>query len=144
MAIVPFRWVLREATHDVHQRLHRHDGFATIQNTTIDIASYRRLLIRLYGFYVPFETVADIGRDRNAWLEHDLRALGLGRQELGAIAICNDIPSLMSADARLGALYVVEGSALGGRDLGRNLDRLLGWETINGRRFCLGRGSGTG
>ena len=143
-AIGAFRWVLREATQDVHQRLHRHDGFAAIQNTTIDTASYLRLLLRLYGFYVPFEAAADIGRDRSAWLEDDMRTLGVDRQALGAAAMCNEIPCLKSADARLGALYVVEGSALGGRDLGRNLDRLLGPEAIDGRRFFLGRGPGTG
>lgn len=144
ISVAPFRWVLRQATQDVHQRLHRHDGFAAIQNTTIDIASYRRLLVRLYGFYVPFEAAADIGCDRSAWLEDDLRALGVDQRGFGTTPMCNDIPCLKSADARLGALYVIEGSALGGRDLSRNLDQLLGPEAINGRRFFLGRGHGTG
>ena len=140
----PFRSILREATQDVHRRLHRHDGFAAIQNGTINIASYRRLLLRLYGFYVPFEAAADIGGDRRAWLEDDLRTLGIDQHGLGAAPMCNAIPCLKRTDARLGALYVVEGSALGGRVLSHNLDRLLGLEAVNGRRFFLGRGQGTG
>ena len=140
----PFRWVLRDTTHDVHQRLHRHDGFAAIQTGAIDLAAYRRLLFRLHGFYVPFEAAADVRPDRSAWLESDLRALGMDPTGLGARAMCNDIPCLNTAAARLGALYVVEGSALGGRHLARNLDGLLGAEAIDGRRFFVGRGSGTG
>jgi hypothetical protein len=44
---------------------------------------------------------------------------------------------------RLGALYVVEGSTLGGRHLARNLDPLLGSTESAGRRFFLGRGADT-
>ena len=44
---------------------------------------------------------------------------------------------------RLGALYVVEGSTLGGRHLARNLDVLLGATGSAGRHFFLGRGTET-
>ena len=140
----PFHTVLREATLDVHQRLHLHDGFAAIQNATIDLASYRSLLLRLYGFYIPFEATAGIGAERSGWLADDLKMLGVDSRALGAAPLCQDIPGLDTAEARLGALYVVEGSALGGRELGRNIARVLGRETIAGRRFFLGRGAGTG
>jgi heme oxygenase len=143
-ADVSFRNVLRDVTLDVHQRLHRHDGFAAIQNGLIDRAAYRRLLIRLYGFYVPFEAAAAVADDRSAWLADDLETLGVDSAALSRVALCPDIPPLMSAEARLGALYVVEGSALGGRDLGRNLARLFEAEGVAGRRFFLGRGAGTG
>jgi heme oxygenase len=44
----------------------------------------------------------------------------------------------------LGARYVVEGSALGGRSLGRQLDVLLGQGVLAGRRFFTGYGAATG
>jgi heme oxygenase len=44
----------------------------------------------------------------------------------------------------LGARYVVEGSALGGRGLARRLDGLLGPGTLAGRRFFSGHGAETG
>jgi heme oxygenase len=44
---------------------------------------------------------------------------------------------------RLGALYVVEGAMLGGRQLARQLDPLLGGAGSAGRRFFLGRGADT-
>ena len=137
------RDVLRAATQDVHDRLHRHAGFAAIQDATIGRAEYRRLIGRLYGFYLPFEAAASISPDRSTWLGHDLEALGRGRP-LYALPRCPHIPRLDSAHSRLGALYVVEGSALGGRELARNLDRLLGKDVAQGRRFFIGRGQKTG
>ncbi len=143
-AVTPFRNVLRAATRDVHQRLHLHDGFAAVQNGAIDMASYRRLLIRLHGFYIPFETAADIGSERSGWLADDLRALGVDIVTGRTGAMCPDMPVPRTAAARLGALYVVEGSALGGRDLARHLSGLLGPDAVAGRRFFIGRGAGMG
>jgi heme oxygenase len=143
-AETPFRNILRAATHDVHQRLHLHDGFAAIQNGSIDMASYRRLLIRLHGFYIPFEVASDIGGERSGWLFDDLRSLGVDLETAGAAGMCPDMPFPRTAEARLGALYVVEGSALGGRDLARHLSGLLGPDAVQGRRFFTGRGAGTG
>jgi len=107
------------------------------------MAHYRRLLIRLYGFYVPFEMAADLAGERTAWLQADLRALGVDPSG-GAANLCPYIPIPRTPEARLGALYVVEGSALGGRELARNLSALLGPDAVSGRRFFIGRGAGTG
>ena len=141
---VNFRAVLRNTTLDVHQRLHRHDGFAAVQNGTITIAAYRHLLVRLHGFYVPFEMAADVAGERSIWLKDDLRALGVDPNGPRSPDLCPDIPVSRTPEARLGALYVVEGSALGGRELARNLNGLLGADAISGRRFFIGRGAGTG
>ena len=53
-------------------------------------------------------------------------------------------PPTASREYRLGARYVVEGSALGGRSLGRQLDGLLGVGVVAGRRFFTGHGAATG
>lgn len=44
----------------------------------------------------------------------------------------------------LGALYVVEGSGLGGATLARRLEGLVGHGVLDGRRFFSGHGSRTG
>ncbi|MBC7431694.1 MAG: biliverdin-producing heme oxygenase [Rubritepida sp.] len=141
-AVPPLRIVLRQATQGVHERMHGHDGFASIQDRSIQPAAYRHLLMRLYGFYVPFEVAAGGGRDRTNWLEDDLATLGLDHRTT-AIAMCPRIPALDSPGCRLGARYVVEGSALGGRGLARGLDPLLGAGVARGRSFFNGRGAGT-
>ena len=76
-------------------------------------------------------------------LAGDLEALNF-RRPLYAIPKCSHVPFLGSAHLRLGALYVGEGSALGGRELARGLDRLLGTDVKKGRQFFIGRGAGTG
>ena len=133
---------LRAATGDVHERLHHHAGFAAIQDATIGLADYRDLIARLYGFYLPFERAIGILPERTNLLAADLAALG-PKAARDHVPTCGDLPRLDTAHRRLGALYVAEGSALGGRALARRLDRLLGEYDSAGRRFFLGRGAGT-
>jgi heme oxygenase len=133
--------LLRTATAESHARLHLHAGFKAIQDNTISLAAYRALLARLLGFYLPFEAATGIGNERSAWLAADLRALGAAPDQ---IALCPAMPGLATDAARLGAAYMAEGSLLGGRDLARKLDHLLGEGVLDGRRFFTGRGAATG
>ena len=138
------RHALRTATADVHVRLHLHAGLASVAKGRIDIASYRQLLLRLYGFYRPFEDVAGIEPLRSGWLASDLRVLATPDRRLAEAAVCAALPRLDSPQAVLGAMYVVEGSALGGRGLARQLNGLLGDATLSGRRFFASNGADTG
>ena len=135
---------LRIATHDVHQRLHRHRGFAAVQDGTIDRAAYARLLRRLFGFHRAFEIAADLPPQRSLRLADDLAALDNGGVALGPIALCGMLPAFAGPADILGGRYVVEGSALGGRGLARHLDTLLGTQASDGRRFFAGNGGDTG
>jgi heme oxygenase len=141
---VSLRQSLRDATQEIHQGLHLHPGFLAVQNGTIDAATYRDLLARLYGFYLTFEPTAKIMADRSAWLQEDLVALNVTSAGLAAIPRCTDFPVLDDSESQLGARYVVEGSSLGGLSLARNLDSLLGADVQEGRRFFVGRGPGSG
>ena len=136
--------MLQQATCDVHQRLHLHRGFASIQDGSINSESYQQLLVRLYGFYLPFETETRISSERSQWLERDLDAMHGDNKPLTGIPLCRAIPTLSTPQRVLGAMYVIEGSALGGHALAGNLDTLLGKGVREGRRFFEGRGSATG
>ena len=138
------RDALRMATADVHERLHHHIGFAAVQAGSIDHMAYIKLLSRLYGFYRPFETAAELSPERTRWLESDLTALGVDAAEREKLPRCAAFPHRFSADHILGARYVVEGSALGGRGLARQLDGLLGTGVAAGRQFFSGHGAATG
>lgn len=63
---------------------------------------------------------------------------------LSTLPRCTGLPAIVSRDFLLGARYVIEGSALGGRGLARQLDPLLGTGIPAGRRFFSGHGSETG
>lgn len=146
------RKLLQDATAPVHQRLHHHPGLAAVASGTISRDDYICLLMRLYGFHRPFddrvcdagsvfETGLDLGmRKRAAHIAQDLATLGIDETELADLPLCDDIVRPTSSGGLLGALYVVEGSTLGGLMLARALSSLFGPETMDGRRFFCGYG----
>lgn len=138
------RDALRSATSEVHKRLHTHRGFAAVKAGTIDRRAYTTLLCRLYGFHRPFEVVARIAPHRTTWLESDLENLGVDAEKRALLPRCAAFPEKVMREYILGSHYVVEGSALGGLGLARQLDDLLGPGMISGRRFFHGHGSATG
>ena len=70
--------------------------------------------------------------------------LGVPGNRLTSVPRCIDLPCLATKDRLLGARYVIEGSTLGGRELARGLDALLGPGRVEGRRFFNGHGAETG
>ena len=136
--------LLRDATRETHQRLHGHAGFSAIQSGTATTDQYLWMLRRLYGFHRAYEQAALCGVVRTTWLETDLMTLGETPHSLYLLPRCADLPRLETLNQRLGARYVVDGSALGGREMARGLDGLLGAGVPAGRRFFLGHGAATG
>lgn len=136
---------LREATNDAHQRLHGHDGFAAAAKGDISRPDYIDLLVRLYGFHRPFEQAAreaaafDLaGRGRADMLAADLAAFGV---DASASPLCAEVRIDRDEPILLGALYVVEGSTLGGAHIARALGRRY---CEGERRFFLGYGERQG
>jgi heme oxygenase len=133
--------------------------------------SYRELLARFWGFYQPFERELEewsghepwqtfgLGleerRHKTEWLREDLRHLGLNGEEIAWLPVCEGgaLP-LPSAQARsedalaspraVGALYVIEGSTLGGQLVARELATRFGWDREEGLAFYRGYGAETG
>ncbi len=136
--------LLRADTAVVHARLHGHPGLAAVQSGTINPSAYTELLSRLYGFHCSFERVAGLAPQRTNWLENDLAALGVDADKRAALPLCAEFPETVRHEYILGARYVVEGSALGGRGLARQLDDLLGVGVAAGRHFFCGHGAETG
>ena len=149
---IGMRWRLRAATAAAHERIHDHPGFAAAAAGAIEPADYCRLLARIFGFHRPFELVArqaaatagveiDIdGRARSPSLLADLKTLGLGPSAVARLPRWNPSHAYANEGSLLGALYVVEGSALGGVQIARALQGRIGDESGEGRRFFLGRG----
>jgi len=146
------RFRLRAATAAAHERMHAHPGFAAAAAGAIAVADYLRLLARVYGFHRPFEAAArevaassgfdfDLeARARSPVLLADLKTLGLDSDAISRLPLWTPSFSFTSEGALLGALYVLEGSTLGGVQIARALQGVIGDETGDGRRFLLGRG----
>jgi heme oxygenase (biliverdin-IX-beta and delta-forming) len=143
---------LKTATNEAHERMHAHPGFAAAAAGAIDTEAYRDLLARLYGFHAAFEdrmqaAPADFAkaidlpsRARAGLIVEDLLALGTARERINTLPRCDGMPLFRGDGDRLGALYVVEGSTLGGAFIAKALARSAG----NARRFFGGHGVNQG
>jgi heme oxygenase len=118
-----------------------------------DVQAYARLLAALYPLYAfiedrleaftewpALEPPLDVRRRRRSHLlAADLRVLGvevdLGRAEDGAL------PRIGQFASAFGALYVLEGSRLGGRVLARQVSAAVGAPAEGALAFLSGGGS---
>jgi heme oxygenase len=150
------RWRLRAATATAHERMHAHAGFGAAAAGTIEASDYRRLLVRLYGFHRPFEDAARLAVDvfrinldlsvraRSPLLLADLRAIGFDPRTAATLPLWRPSVRLVSKGSLLGALYVLEGSTLGGVQIARALRDRVGNGLGKALLFFVGRGERQG
>ena len=150
------RWRLRAATATTHERMHAHAGFEAAAAGTIEVSDYRRLLVRLYGFHRPFEDVArsavDVfgidldmsARARSPLLLADLQTIGFDPNAAATLPLWRPSVRLVSKGSLLGALYVLEGSTLGGVQIARALKDRVGDGLGKALLFFVGRGGASG
>jgi len=137
---------LRTETRDAHSELEAKLGLPQ-RIATLD--EYIRCLVDFYRFYAPLEqALAEFPewpmagvrlreRERTPWLLDDLRALGLDPRELDW-APQAFLPRLGGFAEALGALYVLEGSTLGGRFILLHVEAALGDAISGAEAFFAG------
>jgi heme oxygenase len=150
------RAMLQQATSEIHETMHRLPGFVRVAAGTSTKDEYFLLLRRLLGFHGPLEralraadsAVADgryrkipcgRAREKSSLLRADLTDLGATSPDIVSTPLCKALPAVTSGDEIMGCLYVIEGAALGGKQIARALDGMLGAHTVAARRFFLGR-----
>jgi heme oxygenase len=125
---------LKNDTAKVHQQLEKSPCFKRLFASDYALAEYTDLLKGFYGYYAAIEPqlfnslpVAYQGsllhRKKIHLLQKDLHFLGCNTEDL---AVCAVLPELLTFAQKLGAIYVLEGSTLGGRVIGRHLTRHFG------------------
>lgn len=135
------RAALRDVTADIHLAMQDLAPFPAIAQERLTRTRYSRLLQALFVFH----SAVAVAARRSGWSsvsnsteKLDLIVSDLSR--LGAFA-----PGWISdwrpgcPQSVLGAIYVAEGSMMGGKLIARQLDYLLG-DSDEGRRFFIGRG----
>jgi heme oxygenase len=144
---------IRDETAEWHSRI---ETLVPVFDAGFTISDYRRLLERFYGFYRTFEpTVGRIAglprilpdwmeRQKSPWLEADLLYLGSRPADLPGLPVCSRLPRLNDLSSAMGALYVIEGSTLGGQIICRHLAESLGVLPEKGAAFFAGHGNATG
>jgi heme oxygenase len=139
---------LREATRSAHAAIEHVPALSRLMAGDLTRADYGATLSRLYRFHAGLEpalaaALADLPElaaftapERSRAIAADLAELGLG---LPPPAAPEALPVMTDAPAALGCLYVVEGSALGGRVIARRLADTLGVTDDRGARFFGGQ-----
>ena len=119
---------LRQMTRPAHDAL---DQALDLIDRPLDLPGYVRLLARFQGFHQAAEPALEAvlpfaltrGRSKLPALRQDLLACGMDEQNISALPTITDLPPLTGHPEAMGALYVVEGSTLGGRLIGRHMQR---------------------
>ena len=136
---------LRAATAAEHDGLERDLDW---QARVASLDSYRGLLARLRGFHAAYEPAIGraLGDDaffgprrRLARLDADLSYLGLDAAGIAALPAPPPVVLQDRAEA-LGALYVLEGSTLGGQVIARQIERLHGLSETGGCAYYRAHG----
>lgn len=118
---------LKEQTRDVHAALEK--KLLTHIQVVTDHGRYQALLALMYGYYAALENQLERFQDslpdykqrrRSEAILTDLEKLGYPTQSL---PICDDVPSIDSLPSAFGAMYVLEGSTLGGKIISKMLLR---------------------
>ena len=124
---------LRTETRVEHERV---EAVFDITRPGVTPREVRGWVEAFYGFYVPFEAAVTRGlatadlaaffdlRRKGRLLEADLRDLGRTGRSLHDLPVCDVLPDVSALPAILGALYVTEGSTLGGQVIARHLSAI--------------------
>jgi heme oxygenase len=138
---------LKQETAAAHERI---EQVFDLDLRTRSLASYRDLLVRLYGFHAAWEPRADTAlgdrpffsaRQKTHLLHNDLLALGVAESDLARLPLCIPTVPLRTPAEALGSMYVVEGSTLGGTIIARYVEHRLGLTRVTGCCYfrCYGK-----
>jgi len=138
---------LRAETRQAHDHIER---VVDLKARASSLTAYRQLLARFYGFHAVWEAEAraiiadpDLleGRTRTPLLVRDLAALGAGEAEIRCLPLSPPVLRAPRLAEALGAMYVVEGSTLGGTLIAKHVERTLGLGPGNGCAYFRSHGA---
>ncbi|GAA4732995.1 biliverdin-producing heme oxygenase [Flavisolibacter ginsenosidimutans] len=122
----PVAQVVKKETAVAHQETE--DVLLPALQSIHSLHDYAKILKAFYGFFYPLEEcirkhvtgslLADIDKRRNALLvRKDMAAVGFA----GELPLCTSLPQIVNESQAFGALYVLEGSTLGGHMIAKML-----------------------
>ena len=134
------RTMLRTATNEIHERMHRHPTLARLAAGTIERDEYRRVLARSYGFYAVAEPALGFSGQLSACLRDDLADLGVTPAEFAKLPRCALRFTCRDQAELIGARYVLLGASLGGKVMARAIAARTDGQAALPVRFLLGMG----
>ncbi|MBR2564050.1 MAG: biliverdin-producing heme oxygenase [Paenibacillus sp.] len=146
---------LKSETAHYHRQVEQNPYARAIMDKTITMDQYIAYLKKFYGFLKPLEDQAvqlpfwektglDIAvRGKANLLEQDLMNLGLSREHIEQIPLCDQLPDISTSAGLFGYLYVIEGSTNGGQIMTKRLSQFLPIEADHGLRYFNAYGTET-
>lgn len=139
---------LRSATEADHKAV---EDCMPLMSPDLSRATYLAVLERLYGIVLAWDALAESNltgplqslarqRQRHVLLEHDIRCLGASPDASRK----PELPSFQGLPEILGAMYVMEGSRLGGQLIARHVEATLGDDLSHASSFFKGFADETG
>jgi heme oxygenase (biliverdin-IX-beta and delta-forming) len=153
--VSPLRERLRAATKAAHHRIDHHPLLAPLVSPQLSLEHYQRILQTLFWFHDPLQATLEVAcahfqgsesfppSDRRTWLLQDLNFFKVEPIVEGHPLTDWRGPALSANAELVGALYVVEGSTLGGQVIARQLQENFGYRAVSGARLFNGHGVNT-
>lgn len=144
---------LKEATRPRHEAVEERLGLLRLTST---MEGYALALRRFHGLHRAAEAAfarvdgwdalgIDLDeRRKGPLLEADLARLGLTPGEIAALPVCTTLPPIVDLPTALGAMYVLEGSTLGGRYITKAVGAKLGLTPGDGCSYFASYGDRVG
>ncbi|MCC5943748.1 MAG: biliverdin-producing heme oxygenase [Bernardetiaceae bacterium] len=137
---------LKTETRASHDSIEENGLMRAVAKNNISKEDYLKLLLKFYGFHAAAEPLLmqtelwtkhnlDMDkRKKTTMLEQDLRYLGFA-EALTSIPLCEALPPMQNDAEKLGFMYVVEGSTLGGQILSHQLHKRFGFTKEEGASY---------
>ena len=141
---------LRAETRLAHEAI---DGALDLESSLASPFAYRELLARFYAFHAGWEPVlAPLIHDDDFFeprrklglLAADLAHLGLVQEQITALPPQPPATPMTTTSQALGAMYVLEGSTLGGQLISRQVADRLGFGAEDGAAYYNAYGRAVG
>lgn len=147
---------VKSFTQENHENLERNALLRYLGLSSLDYATYLKIIKRFYGFFSPLEDIIKVNaevsgylpdfptRRKASLLKADIESISEITGAKTDIKICNDLPEINNTSKAFGCIYVMEGSTLGGQLIYRNLEKFLQLSSERGASFFYGYGPETG
>jgi heme oxygenase (biliverdin-IX-beta and delta-forming) len=139
---------LRRETEDDHRAV---EEMFPLMHEDLNVTQYTDCLLQMYGMVSAWEECSHeaapgwmqpelVARRRKSMLELDLAWFGVKNTD----ELLPVMPEMKDLNSLLGAMYVMEGSTLGGQLIARQLRRTLHLSEGKGDAYFVGHGDQTG
>ncbi|MEO6685436.1 MAG: biliverdin-producing heme oxygenase [Dyadobacter sp.] len=143
---------LRGQTSESHVNLEENQFSKAILNTTVIMSDYQRYIAKMYGvskacendiFPIISTVLPDVAeRYKSQMILNDLLKTGFSKDREVILPVYKF--NISSEAEALGAMYVLEGSTLGGKVLYKHISQVLGLTEQTGASYFYGYGQQTG